>query len=413
MNKIFKEVLSEIKPSKEEEKEVLDKIDKIIKKIRKAMPYCNVVLGGSGEKGTWLSRAHDADIFVGFAKGKYKSGELADVVEKKLKKIFKITRLHGSRDYFQTRQEGYTFEIVPIIDIRKADEALNITDISPLHAKWVKKHRKYADEIRLAKRFFKAAKIYGAESYINGFSGYICEIITIHYGGFENLVKAIAKWKAKVIIDTERYHKGKKVLFEMDKAKTMGPLVIIDPVQKSRNAAAAVSNEKFEKIVKYTKDYLKKPSKDFFDIKDIDINDLKKKAKNNEFFVFEVKPKQGKEDIIGCKLLKCFEHIKEEIRRNEFNEIYSDWEWQKNAYFYFIVRKERLPDKRTIKGPPKQRKYFVKQFMKKHKDVFEEGENLFAREKRKFLLSKELMKALLMDEYIKEKVKSIDLKKTI
>ncbi len=412
MKQILKEVLKEIKPSKEEEKKVEDKIERVLKKIQKSLPDCKVILGGSGEKGTWLREAHDADIFVKFpAKYKDKSDELADILEKKLKKLFKISRLHGSRDYFQTFQEGFTFEIVPIIDIKKADSALNITDISPLHAVWVKKNSKYVDGIRLTKQFFKAAKVYGAESYIKGFSGYICEILTIYYKGFGKMVRGIAKWKPKEVIDVEKYHKGDKdALFNMDKAKTCGPLVIVDPVQLSRNAAAAVSEEKFDKVIKYSKDFLKKPNKDFFEIKRVELGDLKKKAGKNELFILEIEALGGKEDVVGCKLLKAFEHIIKEVNENEFELIFSDWEWNKKAYFYLIIKKGKLSEKRIVKGPPKSIKSPAKDFSKQHKESYEEGKYLFAKEKRKFRIASQLIKSLLNDNYINERVKKIVLK---
>ena len=42
--------------------------------------------------------------------------------------------------------------------IKAAEDAENITDVSPLHSKWVQKHsnEKIRDEIRLTKQFFKA-----------------------------------------------------------------------------------------------------------------------------------------------------------------------------------------------------------------------------------------------------------------
>ena len=43
-----------------------------------------------------------------------KSDKLSDMLEKHLKKSFKIARLHGSRDYFQIRQGKFTFEIIPM-----------------------------------------------------------------------------------------------------------------------------------------------------------------------------------------------------------------------------------------------------------------------------------------------------------
>ncbi len=57
--------------------------------------------------------------------------------------------MHGSRDYFQIKEKGFTFEVVPILKIKDAKEAMNITDVSPLHAAWVKKHKKFADDIAL------------------------------------------------------------------------------------------------------------------------------------------------------------------------------------------------------------------------------------------------------------------------
>lgn len=413
MKKILKEVLKEIKPSKEEEREIDNKIDNVLKKIQKALPGCKVILGGSGEKGTWLKKAHDADIFVKFPFSKYKSksDELSDILEKKLKKVFKLDRLHGSRDYFQTIREGFTFEIVPIIDIKNADSALNITDVSPLHADWVKKHSKYVDEIRLTKQFFKAAKVYGAESYINGFSGYICEIITIYYKGFENLVKELAKWKSKIVIDVEKYYKDKnQALFDIDKAKTGGPLVIVDPVQSSRNAAAAVNEEKLSRLIKYSKDFLKKPSKEMFEIKAIDISELKKKAGKDKLFIFEAKALGGKEDVVGCKLLKAFNHIEKEITKNEFSLLFSDWNWKDKANFYFIIKNEKLSEKKIINGPPKSIKYHADKFRKEHKKVYVKGKLLFAEEKREFKIPEGLMKSMIKDNYINEKVNKIELK---
>jgi len=71
--------------------------------------------------------------------------ELSDLLEKKLKSAFKskkISRLHGSRDYFQIKENDFTTEIIPILDIKKAEQAEKITDVSPLHAEWVNKKGK-------------------------------------------------------------------------------------------------------------------------------------------------------------------------------------------------------------------------------------------------------------------------------
>ena len=184
--KVLNGALNLIKPNKEEEKEVSGRINSFLKQVNTGLKGAKAILGGSGSKGTWLKDAHDADIFVQFNYDQFKdkSDQLSDILEKHLKKKFKIIRLHGSRDYFQVKEKNalnsensgntggvFTFEIVPVLKISKAEQALNITDVSLLHSVWVNKHKKYADDIRLMKQFCKAQGVYGAESYLKGFSG--------------------------------------------------------------------------------------------------------------------------------------------------------------------------------------------------------------------------------------------------
>jgi len=330
-----------------------------------------------------------------------------------LKKGFKkIIRLHGSRDYFQIKEQGYTFEIVPILAIKKAEEAMNITDVSPLHAKWVLKHKKYLDEIRLTKKFCKAAKVYGAESYIQGFSGYICEIVTVYYKGFLNLVKSAAKWKDKVIVDINNYYKNKNVLFELNKSKLVSPLVIVDPVQADRNAAAAISKENFEKFKESCKEFLKKPSKDFFVEKEVNKEDLIKKAGNNKLIFLEATPLRGKEDIIGGRLLKAFKFIKDRIGFYDFKIKDYGWEWNKGnkAIFWYIIDKEDLSSVKKITGPPVLLKHHVERFEKKYKKIYVENKKVYANIKRKYCRIRDLVEDLIKEGYVKERVKDIKIK---
>src|SRR3989344_7885958 len=149
LKEIFAQALKGIKPSKEEEKKVMSTINEVLAKINKSLKPSKAILGGSGAKGTWLKNAYDADIFVQFPYKAYmdKSARLSDILEKALKKSFVVERLHGSRDYFRIRKKEFTFEVIPILAIRKAEQAVNITDVSPLHAKYVKAFGKYADDI--------------------------------------------------------------------------------------------------------------------------------------------------------------------------------------------------------------------------------------------------------------------------
>ena len=409
---ILTQALSLIKPTKKEEEEVREKVDDILSKINKNLKNARAILGGSGEKGTWLKEAHDADIFVLFDYKKYenKSDKLADMLRKHLKKMFPdIIQLHGSRDYFQIKRKDFTFEIVPILGIKKAEQAKNITDVSPLHAKWVLKYKKLADEIRLVKQFCKAANVYGAESYIKGFSGYICEILAIYYGGFLNLARNAARWKDKVVIDSANYYKGKKVMDEMNKSKTYSPLVIIDPVQADRNAAAALSKEKFDMFREACRKFLKHPSKEFFERKEISKEGLDKKARGKGLILLDAKAKAGKVDVIGSMLLKTLEHFNKKLLENDFKVYEHGWQWDKksNVSFYFIVDNKTLPATKKHIGPPLKADYHAKQFKKKYKRTFTENGRVCTLVKRAFRKPEGLIRKSLEDEYVMERVKSI------
>ncbi len=415
MKELLSEAIKGIRPDKKYEEDILIRTDNIIKKINKNIKDAKVILGGSGAKGTWL-KTFDADIFVKFNYNKYKdkSDELSDILYKTLKRLYpKIIRLYGSRDYFQIKQDKFTFEIIPILDIRKTTEAKNITDVSPLHSKFVLKSKKLADEIRLTKQFCKACNIYGAESYIRGFSGYICEILTIHYGSFLKLIKNAAKWKDPVIVDIKKYYKGKDIFKEVNKSKLVSPLIIIDPVQKDRNAAAALSNEKFEFFKKKAKEFIKKPSKEFFSIKEFNINNLKEKFKNKNSVLLEIEPLRRKEDIAGAKLVKAFEFLGKELIRRDFKLLDDGWDWseKKKAYFYFVFDKKLLSAIKELIGPPVKLRFHAEKFRRKYKRTKVRKKRIIAIVKRKYRKPKDLMRDLIKDKYLKDKIKNIKILK--
>ncbi|MEK6869145.1 MAG: CCA tRNA nucleotidyltransferase [Nanoarchaeota archaeon] len=407
--KLLSEVLNDIRPSKEYEKEILNKADQIINKINKSIRDAKAVLGGSGAKGTWL-KTFDADIFVMFNYGRYKdkSGQLSDILGKSLKKHFKITRLHGSRDYFQIKQGKFTFEIIPILEIKKAEQAKNITDVSPLHSSFVLKHKKLIDEIRLTKQFFKAAGVYGAESYIQGFSGYVCEILTVYYGSFLKLMKAITRWKEKTVIDVKGYYKGKNVFMELNKSKLTSPLIVIDPVQKDRNAAAALDHEKFEIIIRRAKEFLKKPSKEFFEIKTLTEEDIRRKF-TKHLVILKAIPLNKKEDVAGAKMLKAFHFIEQNLIFHGFKVVESDmlWDSKDAALFYYALESAKLSGTKEVIGPPIKIKFHADLFRKKHKNAFEKNSRLYAKENRKYGSAKDLIKEVVKTSNIKDNLKSI------
>ncbi len=393
MNKIFKGVLEEIKP-KEGMPEVNNFLIRLNDSLKRKRIRAKAVVGGSFAKDTWLKGDLDVDIFVKFDLG-YK--ELSKLLKKSLKG-FHAECIHGSRDYFWVRN-NVKYEIVPVLDIKKPQDAKNVTDFSPLHTAWVNKNgKKFKDEIRLAKKFLKAQGIYGAESYVRGFSGHVVDILVIYYRGFLNLLKASQKWKEKQVIDYYKVHKN-KAFVKMNLSKMQGPLIVVDPVQPERNAAAALNQEKYDIFIRAAGRFLKTPSKSFFKEKQVD---LRKLAGN--VVILEVNTLPGKEDVIGAKLLKAFEFIKSGL--SEFKISKSGWRWDKKqkATFWFVLKEKKLSDTFVRQGPPLGLKEAVKNFKKKHKKTFVKGRRAFAKIKRKNTKPEQIVKELLREKYLKEKI---------
>jgi len=282
-----------------------------------------------------------------------------------------------------------------------------------LHVKWVKdnlkKNPELADEIRLAKAFCKACNVYGAESYLRGFSGHVLDILTIYYNGFIPLLKNAVKWKEKEVIDFNNYYKG-SALERLNKSK-LGPLVVIDPIQPERNAAAVLSSENFLLFKKSAKNFLKKPSKKFFEKKEVTIKELKEKSKGKNLILLDVKALDGKEDVVGSKLLKAFNYINKNLVLNGFTVYDKGWKWDKKekAVFWFILKDEILPESFKRVGPPIKNKENVKAFMKKHRKTFIQGRIICANVKREFRKPENLVKSLKKGKYIKERTKKIEI----
>ncbi len=385
-------ILRTIKPSPAEEATLRTNVNAFLKQL--GLP---AIIGGSYAKGTWLSGDHDIDLFIPYQKT---TKNISDQLEKHLQKKFKnVVRLHGSRDYYQIRQTNITFEIVPVKKIRKADEAENITDVSPLHVAWVNKHTNEhrKDEVRLAKQFCKAHHLYGAETYIKGFSGYVLEILVVHYGNFAKLLKHSLHWKEGMVIDVAGHYHG------INSSKKTA-LIIIDPVQASRNAAAALSDEKIKAFQKAARAFLQHPSKDAFietpfNLAEIQKNDL----------VIQATPLTGKRDTVGTKLLKVHEYLLQKLEEEGYEITGSGWHWNTNAYFWYTVKATKLSKTLKHSGPPLINTKHLAAFTKKYKKLAlkKEKGKVYVQLPRKYATLHDYAKTLLKENEIRERVKSV------
>jgi len=392
---VLKEVLEEVKPKENEIKEIKDYVKEFINKFDSQKKKVGVVaesfVGGSFAKETVIKKDYyDVDVFIRFEK-KYQEKEISDLTEKILKKINQgFTRVHGSRDYFRVKiNDKFYIEIIPVIKIKNPKEARNVTDLSYSHVNYLKKKKKknILDEIRLVKAFCYANKCYGAESYINGFSGYSLELLTHHYGSFLKFLNAISKSKGKIFVDMEKHYKNKNFIsMDLNSSKLKSPIILIDPTFKQRNAAAALSQETFDILKKASQEFLKKPNKKAFLKIEYDSEKTRKNAikKKMDYLRIIAKTDRQEGDIAGSKLLKFYRHLCEEIEKYfTIKDKMFSYDNEKSAEYNFVAmsKKELL-----IEGPPLIKQENVKEFKKNHKNTFIKNKKIFAKEKIKFNL---------------------------
>jgi len=386
----LKKVLRELDFSvdKLEMKNLEDETSNVVELLKKAAgKKGEIFVGGSFAKGTLgRSEDYDIDIFVRFLK----SGDLSSELERIVKKVARniklgYDKLHGSRDYFRIHvSRKLTFEIIPVLKVRRVSESENVTDLSYFHVNFVKKALKKGLErdVRLAKQFCKALGVYGAESYINGFSGYALECLIIYYGGFEKFLKAMVKVKDKEIIDIKRLYKRKgDILVEMNSSKTAGPLVLVDPTWKERNVLAALNWDSFKKFQDACRKLLKKPSVGMFLVKDVNVSSLEKMAcrKKREFVHVRLETDRQEGDIAGTKMKKFAGFLGRELRkwfvvmREEF--VYGGG---KDADVYFVLKSKREV---LRAGPPVKMVKEVKEFRKRNRKTIVKNSRVYAKEK--------------------------------
>ncbi|MFH0831576.1 MAG: hypothetical protein V1886_01785 [archaeon] len=401
MNSILNSVLGRIKPNDSEiirmnalTAELKAKIEKGLKKSK---INADVFIGGSLAKNTLIRKdVYDIDIFVRFAFKDYsaKDSMLSDILEKALKsQNLKSRRIHGSRDYFHVKAAGsIIFEIVPVLHVKKPQEAVNVTDLSSFHVSYVSKkiNKKLADEIRLAKAFCYAQRCYGAESYIQGFSGYAVELLVLHFGSLMKLAKAALKWKdmldkkEKIVIDSAKHYKNKNdVLININEAKLASPIILVDPTYSVRNATASVSIETLERFIEACVKLAGKANAGMFEKKEIDIAMLKKSAKKSKAELSILYAATGKsKDVAPAKLRKFLDFVLFVMQRHGFEVIRKEIDFAgKEARMHIIYKS---PGKEMIaQGPPINRIDNLLAFRKKYKNISIKKGVAYARIKRK------------------------------
>jgi len=337
---------------------------------------------------------------VKFPYEKYQGKDISKALKSRLNNI---TVVHGSRDYFQIRRGKFVIELIPVLDIKDPKQAANVTDMSPFHTRWAKENIKNPDQVRLLKKFMKANGLYGAESFIKGFSGYVCEVLIGKYHTFFDLIKDSSNWPERKYIDVQDHYPDLAEAMKKINKERHGPLILVDPVHPERNAAAALSEEKYGKFVELSKEFLRNPTDSFFESKTMNLSILGQKKEDNKLVYVSGIPVEGKRDVIGAKLLKTNEALVKEVEVQGFSIIDYGWEYGDTVLLWFIIDPSPLSEKVKKWGPPIEDKQNLKSFADKWKGhkLGEENGRTFVIVPRKIRAIEEFLELYLNEENMK------------
>lgn len=365
-----KSILKKIKPTgkdNERIKVVQDQLVRSIKDVCKRMGLEKVEpkLVGSVAKDTHLKQV-DLDIFIMFPAVTPRA-ELEKLSLKIGREVMpNAVELYAEHPYLRGTSDDIMVDIVPCYTIKDPSEKLSAVDRTPFHMEYVQKYLKneLKDDVRLFKQFLKGIHAYGAEIRYQGFSGYLCELLVMEFSGFHNLLSAALKWQVPgttTIIP-------KVIENNFDKAalsKFTEPLILIDPVDTTRNVASPVSEDTLVLLQQAAEIYLKSPDERFFFPKTPEpmaVGELERSLKQLQGLVLglEIITRPVLPDILFSQVRKSLKVSTRLLELNEFSvartkfyvDELGDKENSQRILLLLLLDLYDLPDKKVHEGPP-------------------------------------------------------------
>lgn len=388
-------VLKRIVPTKIEREKLNAFINELLR-VAKTISGLDSVICGSIGKQTWLRGDHDIDLFLLFPKyiKKHVLEKHSLLYGKKIVKEFrgKYEISYAEHPYVRGYIGKYKVDIVPCYRIKKNEKIISSVDRSVLHLEYILEHLRpeQRNEVRLLKQFMKGIGVYGSDAKHLGFSGYVCELLILKYGTFKHTINEISNWLIPCRISLEG--KVKHAFKE--------PLVILDPIDEKRNAAAIVSSENLFKLICYAKKYISSPSMSFFFPKDKflnlnNVNELKKRGSKFLALVFDVP--DIIDDVLYPQMRKLCRRLETLLKSEDFMPLHIFFCIDDKVYVIIELETWHMPNIKQMKGPVVFAKKNVYDFIKKYQGnfIFFKNHILYADKYRYFIDAVEFFKNIL------------------
>ncbi len=431
MKRLLDRMRKKVTPTPREDRGIRDVIKRSVEVTKHVIKPLGLdfTLAGSFIRDTWMPDKKEFEIFLLFPEKTSRK----DLEKKGLETGKKIVRKMGGiyivayaeHPYVRASIEGYDVDIVPCYKLESATSIRSAVDRTPFHNQWIGKNLTagMSTEVRLFKRFTKTLGIYGSDTRVQGFSGYLCELLIVKYGSFENMVREAAKWEpGKVFIDLEGHHGGKPPARLMKIRFRNQPLIVIDPVDPNRNVAAAFTPENFARFTIACEQFIRKPSERFFFPKPEKVEAAKIRSMIKErgslFLVLSMERPDVIDDTLWPQLRRTASRISDMLRDNDFMVI--DWDVHSDeggikgkkgqSFILLEMGVWKLPAVRKVTGPPVFIRDRVAEFRKKYGKsgrVWVEGDRVVAEVKREHLDARKKLEDELGESLKKLKSKGI------
>jgi len=377
LEKILANVWKKTTPSEQERKKVLSLATTLVERVKaaakKAGFEAHIRVEGSVAKDTWLRGEPDIDIFMQMPTSTPREAfrTVCLNIAKEATKGSRQVERFAEHPYLEAFVNSTRVNIVPCYRA-KPGEWISATDRTPYHTDYVKPklNDRLKGEIRLLKRFMKGIGVYGAEIKVGGFSGYLSELLTLHYESFVNVLKSAANWRQTWTIDYENYYKGRENEVQKIFAE---PLIVVDPVDKGRNVASAVRKQRLDEFIAASRAFLKQPNLEFFYPKETETFKKEKllqaiRKRGTALIFIEFGKADAVPDILWGQLYKTHRSLRKMLHQNDFSVLRSKvWSNEQDlSVFLFEVEHRLLPTAKKHLGPPIDKRVESENFLRKH-----------------------------------------------
>ena len=177
-------------------------------------------------------------------------------------------------------------------------------------------------------------------------------------------------WRRSETVDVERYYEGRREelgqLFD-------NPLVVIDPVDRGRNAAAAVNSRRMWEFVAASRAFIQEASLRFFYPTVSKPSSLKQirstmARRGSVLLLIQIGRVDAVVDILWSQLYKTEKSLRNLLQENDF-EVSKSASWsdeEKCNTILFQLTSATLSKSKRHLGPPVSRREESEKFLKKH-----------------------------------------------